>query len=149
MTGSLKNLSRLAGNWDPATFRSTCFPDVPSSSLGAVVGAAASTVDPDVTPEDRALQVRHHLSAAQPVLQPLMVGTGVFARCPGFVPGLGRSPSFSFTSLMHFQLCTRCLATHHPLLMQQQLGCCCNTAVSTGIFNRDGAHQPGGMHCLL
>ncbi|KAK9845991.1 hypothetical protein WJX81_007900 [Elliptochloris bilobata] len=47
------------GNWDPATFRSTCFLDAaisPSSSLGAVVGAATSTEDPDVTPEDRALQ---------------------------------------------------------------------------------------------
>ena len=80
-TGSFENLSRPTGNWDPATFRSTCFPDVPSSSLGAVVGAATSTVDPDVTPEDRALQVRHHRPAAQPVLQTWWMRIGMSARC--------------------------------------------------------------------
>ncbi len=51
----------IAGDWDPATYRSSSMPEAPISphySVGAVVAAATSTLDPDLTPEDRALQAR-------------------------------------------------------------------------------------------
>ena len=121
MEGSVKNLSRLAGNWDPATFRSTCFPDVPGSSLGAVVGAAITTVDPDVTPEDRALQVRNHLPAAQPGLQTLWVGIGMLTACLWCVKDWALQPSaleLNAGSVM-------CARSGRTLVLMQASWCCC------------------------